>query len=121
MSGCPSTWQPGDLIVNRYGDWFVPGERTHDDTGWWDEAGRRLLSDAELAAEWQRLPDVIERGWAQRQQVPVRRCLTHDDQDYEMDNGLCGHAWSAKAFVRPVPEACRLVPLFYETEGDNLQ
>lgn len=52
----------------------------------------------------------------ERHQVPVRWCLTHGCEASGAPFTRCHEARARFIF-----KACRLVPLFYETEGDNPQ
>lgn len=84
MSVDPASWQPGTIVVNRDGTQAVTLVARQDKPRWYvigrglDGTDRWWILDAELAESWQPLADVVARGWEQRQEVPVRWCLTHN-------------------------------------------
>lgn len=64
----------------------------------------------------------------ERHQVPAKWCVTHDWTVREFDGRAGRCTYAAVVLSRdygdaptPVIAPCRLVPLFYETEGDNPQ
>lgn len=128
MTGDPSTWQPGDFIVNRTGEMFTLDHRGtsrgnvegwHADPNPADRYCWTFISDAELADQWQPLTDVIERGWQQREEVGVDYCLVHDGIRNEDDHRCDFAAHDDECDEDGEPRACRLVPMYHDIpEGE---